>query len=40
MPYAGGCAISAHGEGMAIRGFLILILVPLVLWAMWKKRRR
>jgi len=33
-------AMSPRGEGLALRGIFVLVLVPLALWAMWKKRRR
>jgi len=33
-------AMSPRGEGLALRGIFVLVLVPLAIWAMWKKRRR
>lgn len=39
-PAATSCALSARREGLAVRGLFVLILIPLVLWAIWKKRRR
>jgi hypothetical protein len=35
-----GCQVSARGQGLALRGVFVLIMVPLGIFVLWKRKRR
>jgi len=36
----GGCRVSAKGEGLALRGLFLLLIIPIGIIVIWKRRRR
>ena len=35
-----GCRVSGRGEGLGLRGLFILLLLPVGIYVLWKKKKR